>query len=88
MADEVTTGELSRRFDSLERSIDRRLTEINRSIESLSFVNKEVYERDLKEIWAAIGEIVDKDKRRTAWIATGVILPVILIVVLQVLQLQ
>lgn len=95
MADEVTTGEISRRLDRIEKDFHIRLTELNSTIQNQAYVHKDVLAEILKNIaedqkaqWAAIQEINERDKRRTGWIVTGVLVPVILIVILQILQLQ
>lgn len=95
MTDDVTIGEINRRLDRIEKDFHIRLSEINQAIQNQSFVHRDVFAEVLKNIaedqkaqWSAIQEINERDKRRTGWIVTGVVTPVILIVILQILQLQ
>ncbi len=96
MADnEVTIGEINRRLDRIERDIRTQFDNINQTIRNQEFVHREVFAEVLKSIasdqqaqWDAIREINEREKRKNQWMITGILLPVLLIVILQILQLR
>lgn len=63
--EEITVGEIWRRLDSVERRIETGFSRLDRSLESLQFVNQDVYHSDQRALWAAIKDIQGKQ----TWVA-------------------
>lgn len=67
--DEVTSGELSRRLDGLERRMDEGFGRVSRQVENLQFVHRDVYD----EAQRAMARRLDRLEQSKTWIARSVV---------------
>jgi hypothetical protein len=65
--DDVTIGELGRRLSAMEGRINSQFVDVNRRLDSLQFVTREVYETDMRARDRRIDELEEDRKwnRRT-----------------------
>jgi hypothetical protein len=66
--DEITTGELARRIDRVERQLTDGFREVNRTIESQQFVHIDRYDADR----AALDHRVTQLEDRSTWLSRTV----------------
>jgi hypothetical protein len=68
-ADEVTSGELSRRLDAMERRMDAGFGRVSQQVENLQFVHRDAYQAEQR---AVVDRLVKLEQSKT-WIARSVV---------------
>jgi hypothetical protein len=82
--DEVTTGELARRMDRLDRRVDDGFRQIGVQLANQPYVHEDVYDVDKAAIERRVGELEDRSKWVTRTFAAA-LMGVLLVQVLQLL---
>lgn len=66
--DEPTLGELQRQFERMERRVDSQFARLDKSLENMQFVHRDVYATNQNALWKAIDDV----KGRLTWITRTV----------------
>jgi hypothetical protein len=79
--DDVTVGELMRRFDSMSRDVDRRFDHLGDKIDALRFVSQEVYSVQMTALDERVHEVEEWKRFAVRWLAVSIVAPLIVALV-------
>lgn len=82
MPDEISLGEVARRLDRFERSVDQQFTGVHRQIESMQYVSRETYEARHKALSARVEELEDSKRWFSRGLVVSFVFPVLVAIVL------
>lgn len=74
---EVTLGELSRSLASLEGRLHQMFGDVNRRLDNLQFVTRDVYDLQVKQLNERIGELEDARRWTTQTLVVSFLFPLI-----------
>lgn len=78
--DPITLGELSRRFDSMERRFELEFSKLGRSIDGLQFVHLDQYRAERESDRHRIDELEDTIKWLVRAVVASILFPLIVVV--------
>lgn len=81
---DITVGELGRSMNQMERRLDQRFEEINRRLDNLQFVPREVYETQSRQMKEQIDELLEAKRWTVRTFVAAFLFPVAVAIIVAV----
>ena len=81
---DITVGELSRNMLGMERRLDQRFEEVNRRLDNLQFVPRDVYEMQIRQLKEQVEELLEAKRWTVRTFVAAFMFPVMVAIVVAV----